>query len=214
MIPTKPPPTFRDASKWSPKFTEFVNRCLVKNPEKRATASELLNCDFISSAGSSQGLLEMISEAAELRDKVGPGGIFGRENSAGTIVPGDEGTIKSLSEVGTDQGTMVEHGTGPSVNDGTMISYSEGTMVQHDTGPGTAQSKTMSEIESNLGTMVINESSENTMKQYGTAPGQGAYRPDFMDHFDAKNQPVTSSSTPASMCTDLVGGNTPDLGVG
>ena len=26
MIPTKPPPTFRDASKWSPKFTEFVNR--------------------------------------------------------------------------------------------------------------------------------------------------------------------------------------------
>ena len=74
-----------------------------------------------------------------------------------------QGTIKSLSEVGTDQGTMVEHGTGrycdcfrrfddklsksaPSVNDGTMISYSEGTMVQHDTGPGTAQSKTMSEI--------------------------------------------------------------------
>jgi len=199
MIPTKPPPTFRDASKWSPKFTEFVNRCLVKNPEKRATASELLNCDFISSAGSSQGLLEMISEAAELRDKVGPGGIFGRENSAGTIVPGDEGTIKSLSEVGTDQGTMVEHGTGPSVNDGTMISYSEGTMVQHDTGPGTAQSKTMSEIESNLGTMVINESSENTMKQYGTVPGQGAYRPDFMDAFETKPQP---SSTPASLCTE------------
>ena len=36
--------------------------------------------------------------------------------------------------------------TGPSTNNGTMISYSEGTMVQHDTGPGTAQSKTMSEI--------------------------------------------------------------------
>ena len=31
-------------------------------------------------------------------------------------------------------------------------------------------------LESNLGTMVINESSENTMKQYGTVPGQGAYR--------------------------------------
>ena len=71
MIPTKPPPTFRDASKWSPKFTEFVGRyntllswsvghtviefrCLVKSPDKRATASELLNCDFISSAGTSQ----------------------------------------------------------------------------------------------------------------------------------------------------------------
>merc|ERR1712223_293867 len=56
-----------------------------------------------------------------------------------------------------------------------------------------------SEIESNLGTMVINESSENTMKQYGTVPGQGAYRPDFMDAFETKPQP---SSTPASLCTE------------
>ena len=31
-------------------------------------------------------------------------------------------------------------------------------------------------VESTLGTMVINESSENTKKQYGTVPGQGAYR--------------------------------------
>jgi len=50
-----------------------------------------------------------------------------------------------------------------------------------------------------LGTMVINESSENTMKQYGTVPGQGAYRPDFMDAFETKPQP---SSTPASLCTE------------
>merc|ERR1719264_1138137 len=48
--------------------------------------------------------------------------------------------------------------------------------------------------------MVINESSENTMKQYGTVPGQGAYRPDFMDAFETKPQP---SSTPASLCTEL-----------
>merc|ERR1719320_1550571 len=67
-----------------------------------------------------------------------------------------------------------------------MINYSDGTMVQHNTGPGTAVSRTMSEIESNLGTMVINNSLENTMKQYGTAPGQQNYRPDFMDHFDQK----------------------------
>jgi serine/threonine kinase 3 len=70
MIPTKPPPTFRDATKWSAQFAEFVTRCLVKAPEKRATASELLACEFISTAGSSQGLLEMLGEAAELREKV------------------------------------------------------------------------------------------------------------------------------------------------
>jgi len=213
MIPTKPPPTVRDASKWSPKFIDFVSRCLVKTPEKRATASELLHSDFIAGAGTPQTLLEMIAEAAELREKVGPGGIFGRESSAGTMIPGDQGTLVSLP--GGDQGTFLNHSTGPTTDNGTMINYSEGTMVQHDTGgPGTAQSKTMSEIESAMGTMVINESSENTMKQYGTAPGQGAYRPDFMDHFEAKNQPPTSSSTPASICTDLVTQDTPDLGGG
>jgi len=43
-------------------------------------------------------------------------------------------------------------------------------------------------VESNLGTMVINDEEEDsTMKQYGTAPGQGEYKPDFMEHFDKKD---------------------------
>ena len=42
MIPTKPPPSFRDPNKWSQEFIDFVKRCLVKNPESRATAKELL----------------------------------------------------------------------------------------------------------------------------------------------------------------------------
>lgn len=42
MIPTKPPPSFRNPDKWSPEFIDFVSRCLVKNPEDRATATELL----------------------------------------------------------------------------------------------------------------------------------------------------------------------------
>jgi hypothetical protein len=37
-------------------------------------------------------------------------------------------------------------------------------------------SRTMSDIESNLGTMVINEEEDSTMKQYGTAPGHSSYR--------------------------------------
>ncbi|CAB0004154.1 unnamed protein product [Nesidiocoris tenuis] len=47
MIPTKPPPSFREPDKWSPEFIDFVSRCLVKNPEERATASEMLNHEFI-----------------------------------------------------------------------------------------------------------------------------------------------------------------------
>ena len=96
------------------------------------------------------------------------------------------------------QGTFVNHGTDLADSSGTMVNYStgEGTMLQHSTGgPG---NRTMSEIESDLGTMVINaESVENTMKQYGTAPGQQNYRPDFLDHFDAKESRASRTGPPA-----------------
>ena len=42
MIPTKPPPTFKDGDRWSKEFLDFVSKCLVKNPEDRATATQLL----------------------------------------------------------------------------------------------------------------------------------------------------------------------------
>ena len=42
MIPTKPPPTFRDPEKWSQEFIDFTSKCLIKNPEERATATDLL----------------------------------------------------------------------------------------------------------------------------------------------------------------------------
>lgn len=42
MIPTNPPPTFRRPELWSPSFQDFVSQCLVKNPDERATATQLL----------------------------------------------------------------------------------------------------------------------------------------------------------------------------
>ena len=42
MIPTKPPPSFRDPDKWSADFIDFVSKCLVKNPEQRISAKDLL----------------------------------------------------------------------------------------------------------------------------------------------------------------------------
>ena len=135
------------------------------------------------SAGPSTVLTEMISEATELREKAGNANIFSGGSTSGTMVPGDQGTLVSLEGAGT----FVNHDTGD-VSDGTMINYSTGggTMLQHNT-PGTAISRTMSEIESNLGTMVINESEQSTMKQYGTAPGQ-AYTPEFLQHFQEKEK--------------------------
>ena len=50
MIPTKPPPSFREPDRWSQEFIDFVQRCLVKNPEQRATSTELLQHKFIKRA--------------------------------------------------------------------------------------------------------------------------------------------------------------------
>ncbi|XP_023339413.1 serine/threonine-protein kinase 3 [Eurytemora carolleeae] len=196
MIPSKPPPTFRDSDRWSPQFIDLVSRCLVKTPEKRATASELLHSDFIVNAKSCQILHGIILEAAEIRDNQLDS--LDEDNAdSGTMLPGDQGTLISISD-GTFvnhptnpeyDGTMLQYGDGTMVQHGTgsMIGVEGGTMVQHDTGPGSAISRTMSGIDSNLGTMVINEEEEDsTMKQYGTAPGGSKYRPEFLDHFDKK----------------------------
>jgi serine/threonine protein kinase len=43
MIPSRPPPTFKDMSRWTPALNDFVSKCLVKNPDARSTATELLN---------------------------------------------------------------------------------------------------------------------------------------------------------------------------
>lgn len=42
MIPSNPPPTFTNPDLWSTSFKDFVSKCLVKNPENRATATQLL----------------------------------------------------------------------------------------------------------------------------------------------------------------------------
>lgn len=63
MIPTKPPPSFRDPDRWSPEFIDFVQKCLVKNPEQRSTASQLLQHEFILRAPPVSILQQMIQEA-------------------------------------------------------------------------------------------------------------------------------------------------------
>ncbi|OXA52179.1 Serine/threonine-protein kinase 3 [Folsomia candida] len=50
MIPSKPPPSFRNPDSWSQEFIDFVQRCLIKNPENRAPAAELLDHEFIKRA--------------------------------------------------------------------------------------------------------------------------------------------------------------------
>ena len=63
MIPSKPPPTFKRPELWSSQLIDFISKCLVKNPDKRATAAELLKHEFIRSAPDVSSLIPLIQEA-------------------------------------------------------------------------------------------------------------------------------------------------------
>ena len=139
MIPSKPPPSFSKPDRWSPQLIDFVSRCLVKNPEERATASELLQHEFIKGAKAPEILQALIAEASETREKLA-------ETVANTSM--EEGAGEGQTMVPGDSGTLVQNATG------------DGTMIQHAT-----LVKSLSEVSSSMGTMVINEDEEDgTMK--------------------------------------------------
>ncbi|XP_013783769.1 serine/threonine-protein kinase 3-like [Limulus polyphemus] len=180
MIPTKPPPSFRDPDRWTPEFIDFVSRCLVKNPDERATASELLQHEFIKNAQPVNILQQMIAEAREIQ-----------ENEAHRR---DRANTMESEEDEVDSRTMVEYAP----NSGTLVPDSNikelgeqnGTMVTHvDSGTLVGAS----DVESDLGTLVINsdgEDEDSTMKRHDTATGETKenYRPFFLDHFDKKER--------------------------
>lgn len=66
MIPTKPPPTLKNPDEWTPVFNDFIGRCLVKNPEERVTADELLTHEFIVNAKGPEAVRDMIADAQDI----------------------------------------------------------------------------------------------------------------------------------------------------
>lgn len=175
MIPTKPPPSFRDPDKWSPEFIDFVSVCLVKNPEERATATDLLHHVFIGNAKQPSILSQMISEAREIRENQSYRNIAynaikrARDLNQRT----DECDSNKLATEEEDEyRTLVPERVGSSEN--TLCTSS--------------QNDTMVELQSNLGTMVIiGDTDDSTMRngEYGNEMNK-KYRPLFLDHFDKK----------------------------
>lgn len=170
MIPTKPPPSFRNPDKWSPEFIDFVSKCLVKNPEQRVSAAELMQHEFIKNAKPREDLLRMINDAKEIQ---------AAQNSI--ITNGDD----SDGEDDVDRGSTMKK-----TDDSTMKSTSD-TLVKSESGTVVVNSEASTMVESDLGTLVINEDSEDdsTMKRHDTAnDGKDKYRPSFLDHFEKKEQ--------------------------
>ncbi|XP_075215565.1 serine/threonine-protein kinase hippo isoform X2 [Lycorma delicatula] len=170
MIPTKPPPSFREPDQWSPEFIDFVSRCLVKNPEERATATEMLRHEFIGNAKPPTILGQMIAEAREIRENQSC-----RNNTSSAAIK--QNHIDSDDDDGVDSKTMRQY---DDCDSGTLVP--DKTLV-----PERSTSNTLAE---ELGTMVINSDpeDESTMKRHDTGPGEPGrkYRPLFLDHFDKK----------------------------
>ncbi|XP_064597085.1 serine/threonine-protein kinase 3-like [Liolophura sinensis] len=173
MIPTKPPPSFRNPDKWSTEFIDFVNLCLVKNPDQRITAEELLQHEFILNAKPVSVLQRMIQEAKECQ-----------ESHAALMLNGDDsgdedetdGTMVQMKE-DQDAGTMKAQDMN---NEGTLVASTSGTVII---------SSENSTLEESLGTMVINEDpDEDTMKRHDTGTGEKKYRPAYLDHFEKKEE--------------------------
>ncbi|KAB5530780.1 hypothetical protein PHYPO_G00133310 [Pangasianodon hypophthalmus] len=173
MIPTNPPPTFRKPELWSDDFTDFVKKCLVKNPDQRATATQLLQHPFITSAKPVTILRDLITEAMEMKAK--------RQQEQQREL--EEEDDNSEEEVEVDSHTMVKSGSesaGTMRATGTMSDGAQ-TMIEHGS--------TM--LESDLGTMVINSDEEDededvgSMRRNPTVPQ--AQRPSFMDYFDKQD---------------------------
>uniref|UniRef100_A0A671MP53 Serine/threonine-protein kinase 3 n=1 Tax=Sinocyclocheilus anshuiensis TaxID=1608454 RepID=A0A671MP53_9TELE len=172
MIPTNPPPTFRKPELWSDEFTDFVKKCLVKNPEQRATATQLLQHPFIISAKPVTILRDLITEAMEMKAKR-------QQEQQRELEEDDE---NSDEEVEVDSHTMVKSSSesaGTMRATGTMSDGAQ-TMIEHG---GTM-------LESDLGTMVINSDDEDeedlgSMRRNPTS--QQIQRPSFMDYFDKQD---------------------------
>jgi serine/threonine kinase 3 len=181
MIPTKPPPSFREIDRWSPEFIDFVSLCLVKNPEERATATDLLQHEFIRNAKPNSILSQMIAEAKEIR-----------ENQSYTRAAAIQQANKQLQSQNDDSDDEQNSGTMKEFDCGTLVPSKEDegelTMIAHtDCGTLVPDNGTMIELQSNLGTMVINsDSEESTMKRHDTNPDKPKYRPLFLEHFDKK----------------------------
>ncbi|XP_014671241.1 PREDICTED: serine/threonine-protein kinase 3-like [Priapulus caudatus] len=215
MIPTKPPPSFRNPDKWSPEFIDFVSRCLVKNPEDRATATELLQHEFIRNAKQVALLQEILQEARQIQESEA----LANQN------PNDDSDDDG--EQDDDSGTMVKVATPTGSGNATagsddtdahndLSSDDAGTMVSHSTSStagtfivATSDSESGSMLESDLGTMVINSDDDDdneggTMKHDANGDSQlkEKYRPSFLDHFEKKevtDQKPQAGEVPAAL---------------
>uniref|UniRef100_A0A1I8I373 Innexin n=1 Tax=Macrostomum lignano TaxID=282301 RepID=A0A1I8I373_9PLAT len=171
MIPTKPPPSFRNPNKWSQEFIDFVSQCLIKNPADRPSSERLLQHEFIKAAAGAPDLVlrDMVREAEELRSaKL-------KDEEAGTMKEAAGYSAAAAAGAG-DSATLVTSSGGSTRGGGTSTLTGSSTMSSSHTMIVNSDEDSLAESVS--GTMVIVESDEDgdddnegTMRVNRTATG-------------------------------------------
>ena len=179
MIPSNPPPTLKERGKWTDAFHNFLEKCLVKAPDDRATAEQLLEHPFITTAGDSRTVLaDVIDETLQLYAELGRDG-----------VPQKAGSMTYSEEEGVDSGTMINSGT--MIDSGTMIN--SGTMVTNDDGGG-----------GDMGTMIVSGGDGDDGTMLASKHSDVDYQPAFMRHIeeqDAMAGPASKGQAAAKKTT-------------
>ncbi|KRX55298.1 Serine/threonine-protein kinase 4 [Trichinella britovi] len=150
MIPTKPPPSFRNPDEWSAEFIDFVSVCLVKNPDDRPSADDLLQHVFICNAKSSSVLIEAVQESLHLQ----------AENANQKALKLDQACLRGTVSSVIDVSTLV-----PSVNG---LHLNESTAALPNDSPVT---NTLLIINDGNGTLKTMQSSNQDLS-LKTAPSQ------------------------------------------
>jgi len=145
MIPQKPPPSFREPDRWSTEFIDFVSKCLVKEPDDRATATELLEHEFIRNAKHRSILKPMLEETCAIREQQRANRSFGgvlAASQAKSLATQENGMQQHITDNAfmEDPGTLVPEKFGEyqqsSASDATMIAHAEQGVDEGTLGPG------------------------------------------------------------------------------
>jgi serine/threonine kinase 3 len=118
IIPTESPPALKRPLEWSQRFNDFIAHCLVKKPEERTAADELLKHEFITTAPGPEVVKEMIDDAkrvAEEYAKVESSFQYTDSDTDSSTLIRRDTAGNTMVESDIDEGTMINHSitTGP-----------------------------------------------------------------------------------------------------
>ncbi|KAI1718810.1 protein kinase domain-containing protein [Ditylenchus destructor] len=154
MIPTKPPPTLKNMEEWSQIFSDFIGKCLVKNPEERTTADELLQHEFITTAKGPKVIREMIGNAQDIAAQylLRDANYIEIAAECNTLIHKDPATMNNFDN------TFVNNDTGLTLDDGTLIQHSDKGTNRGSHRPGSSYEH------------ITNNASDSTLRTASNGP--------------------------------------------